>query len=951
MVKNHRLKRSFSPGSVRQLLAMLAVSALFGTQGAAADAESSARFYEDALQRYESGDYEAAVVQLKNAVEAESTNISARILLGKSYLISGNPVAARKEFRIALNAGADESSVLVPLGSAMLLQLKYEDLLDNIRPGRRSPDVESSVWMLRGEALLGLGKLREADEAFEESVLLAPNSVAGRLGQVSVHLRTGNLDDAERIANEARVLAPDSVEPLFLLAEVALARGNTAEGGALLDQVLERAPGHTDARLRRATLLLDSGEVELALIDVQRIRVAEPNNMQAAYLAAAALARSGDSQRAREAMQELSRAVVGLDPDLLDRHPSTMLVTGYVKYMQGNSEEAGQLLQRYVAIEPRHLGARKLLASIMIARGEPLSAVEVLEPVLTIHGSDPGLYRVLGRAYTVAGKHSRAARAFDRAVELDPEQTALLTERAVSNLSAGRVDEAVSDLEDVLLMDRSAKEPGYLLAQVLLGRGEFDRVLEIVDTLSEAEPDNPAVPNLAGGAWFGKGEWYASRQSFNAALKLDPEFVPARLNLGHLALIDGDIAGARAAFESILEDQPNEIGALVALATIDEREGRIAQAIEHLETARSADRGAIVAQLRLVALYIQQGEADQAMRIANDLEQVAPDNVAVVTAVGRARLAQGERPQALSTYRRASRLAGSSPVLLTMVASQQRLAGDTENARWSLVQALQADSSYVPARVALARLELESGRSEESRTHVEVLREALPESPVGDQLLGDVLMEEGEYAGAAEAFSRAQSIGGSEALMLRRFAALLDAGAATQAIAEMEQWIDLHPGGRSPRVALAYAHARAGRNADAIAVYESLLTDFPSDSEVLNNLAWLYLRIGDPRASEVAERAYKLAPSSPSVLDTFGWVLVSIGESDRGLAVLREAHSRAIGDPTIRFHLASALVKLGRRTAEARKHLADALESKADFEERRAAQSLLEELNKDKTGD
>ena len=58
-------------------------------------------------------------------------------------------------------------------------------------------------------------------------------------------------------------------------------------------------------------------------------------------------------------------------------------------------------------------------------------------------------------------------------------------------------------------------------------------------------------------------------------------------------------------------------------------------------------------------------------------------------------------------------------------------------------------------------------------------------------------------------------------------------------------------------------------------VYESLLAEMPNNTGVLNNLAYLLAVNNErlPEALEHAERAYKLRPDVPSILDTYGYVL------------------------------------------------------------------------------
>ena len=83
----------------------------------------------------------------------------------------------------------------------------------------------------------------------------------------------------------------------------------------------------------------------------------------------------------------------------------------------------------------------------------------------------------------------------------------------------------------------------------------------------------------------------------------------------------------------------------------------------------------------------------------------------------------------------------------------------------------------------------------------------------------------------------------------------------------------------------------------------------------------------------------------PSINDTLGWMLVQANAPQRGLAFLRNAHSRAGFVPTILYHIAVALHRL-ERNAEARRELESALASKRPFAERTAAQALLARIAK-----
>jgi Tfp pilus assembly protein PilF len=111
----------------------------------------------------------------------------------------------------------------------------------------------------------------------------------------------------------------------------------------------------------------------------------------------------------------------------------------------------------------------------------------------------------------------------------------------------------------------------------------------------------------------------------------------------------------------------------------------------------------------------------------------------------------------------------------------------------------------------------------------------------------------------------------------------------------------------------------------------------------LNNLASAYQSEKDPLALEYAEKANQLAPESPAILDTLGWILVEQGNMDRGLPLLQKAISLAPEMPAIRYHLAYGWAKSGDKT-KARKELEKTLASGKHFAEMDDARALLKQI-------
>jgi len=84
---------------------------------------------------------------------------------------------------------------------------------------------------------------------------------------------------------------------------------------------------------------------------------------------------------------------------------------------------------------------------------------------------------------------------------------------------------------------------------------------------------------------------------------------------------------------------------------------------------------------------------------------------------------------------------------------------------------------------------------------------------------------------------------------------------------------------------LAEQALRAGDLKTAVAQYQVVVSQQPNNIGALNNLAWAGGQLGDPKAMSYAERALKLAPDSPPVLDTAGVLLVTAGDTARGWSI------------------------------------------------------------------
>ncbi len=142
---------------------------------------------------------------------------------------------------------------------------------------------------------------------------------------------------------------------------------------------------------------------------------------------------------------------------------------------------------------------------------------------------------------------------------------------------------------------------------------------------------------------------------------------------------------------------------------------------------------------------------------------------------------------------------------------------------------------------------------------------------------------------------------------------------------------------------LATVYQQQNDNKQAEAHYNAILTEQPDNVLALNNLAFLYSQQNDPRALELAKKAYEKAPESAAILDTYGYILIKQGQPKEGLPILEKAASLAPKANDIQFHLAEAYVA-NDNTQKAIEILEPIVKAEQDFSEKKAAVSLLDKL-------
>lgn len=932
---------SHRPGRLSTRLHAALLGLLFAPL-VAATPEKAATYYEDALARYERNDVPGAIIQLKNAVQQDNRMVAAHLLLGKALLRNGELKPAEASFEQALKLGVNRSEVAVPLGRIFLTLGQPERVIDRISADGLPPAVRVEVLAMRGTAYAELGRERLAAEAFAEARLLDPKSIVPLLAEIPVLLAAGNVDRAATLAAQAIKLAPESAPAWNMQASVLHAKFDLANALAAYDRVLAIEPRHLDARVARAGLMFDLRRDAEAAKDLDFLKQSAPGEPRAAYLRALLASRQDDPAAVNAALGEAVKLVDALPRSWLAGRTQLLMLGALSHYGLRNLERSREYLDLVIKREPRHVGARKLLASIYVQTRDYTRALTLLGALQKELPNDPQVLYQLGSVHLAQRRYVAATEALERAAA---QLGSAEANRALglSQLGLGQNELGLANLEKSFAADPGNAGTGTTLAMLYMQRGEPKKALQTAEAMVKRDAANLTALNFLGVIRGAAGDRAGAREAYRQALAKDPNFRPAALNLARLDVGEGRFDDARRQLEQMLAKQRDDHNVIYELGLLEQRAGRIDDAVRHLQRAADIQRRDPRAGLALVDLLLGQRQADKAVEVARELSGRHRGSLAAQVALGRAYLAIADSTQARAAFNDATRLADFDPSLQVMIGRLQLAAGYADGAYYNAQKALQGRPDDADALALMVEVEARRGDAAKADAALKQLGARHPKSLQLATATGDLAMIRGQHAAAVTAYKAALAHAETTGNAINVARAHLAAGEAGKAASFLDEWVGKHPQDLVALKGLAEAQYRARQLTAARDSYARAASLDPRDGDLLNNYANLLLELNEPAALAQAEQAVKLDPNNAFYTGTLGWVLVQQGQVTAGLRHLRDARLRRPDSGEIRFRLAYALAKAGRE-AEARDELQAALATPGPWKGREDVAALKRQL-------
>ena len=660
----------------------------------------------------------------------------------------------------------------------------------------------------------------------------------------------------------------------------------------------------------------------------------------------------------REALRQAEAALALDEPQIAESRYRTALLEGWLllgalEHEDGRLQRAKQAFERaaVAAVEVRR--PHMALALVEMQLGEAERAVALLRSLMARDRSDAAVRRLVPRAL----------------------------------MAAGRVDEAIQDLEELRVLAPHDLENAYTLARAYLGQGRGEAAAARFAELTAARP-MAATHVLVGRTWRDFDDFPRAREELRKALELDPRVPRAHYYLGTVDLLDQGqdlLDQAMEHFEAELEVSPQDplTNLYLGIALVERRRHR--EAVPRLELAarRTADRedggradagpggGRADAFQFLGRAHLALDRVDEAVaafRRGLEIAEAEPEQVAARGPVdarkqqlsslhfqlAQALRRQGDEAAAAPHFDAAKRFSAGSAqgarelleayfededgdhslAATTWPLELSPLSGVAPEERAAVASAVK--NGLVQAYFDLGVLQTKAGRLDRAAALYAQAAEVEPGFPRLQYALGTALFNSGQFAAATAPLARAldETPGDGN---LRRMLAL--AWFNAQGYAEAAELLRDDPGRSGENPALEYTYAvalvRSGRGAEAEPVFARLLADNADWPELNVLLGQAHAQQDDYQAAtEYLERALAQKPDVAEAHGTLGDIYLRQGKLAEAEAALRAELRSHPGDQRAKYTLAVVL-DLDRKPQAALEVLGPLLEERPDFADAR----------------
>jgi tetratricopeptide (TPR) repeat protein len=643
-------------------------------------------------------------------------------------------------------------------------------------------------------------------------------------------------------------------------------------------------------------------------------------------------------------------------------------------YSHQRYNEADQLISRLQRDQTMTSDLGKLAAEVYLRNADPARAVELAVQAVAPTSKDYRDHIWLGQVYAAAGRMTEAEATLRRAVALaekNPDPWLALVHLFVREQQPAKAEDVLQQARQKL----PAEIAPLALAQGYDALGRPEQAEKEFQAAVAARPHDPARLQELANYYQRSGHPEKAiprlRKILAATDQVTSEVVKlTRRDLAVCLAADGGYQAFQEALHLLsqnLSSQHDRADVLAQGQVYATRAAYRKKAVECLERVAAREPLPVMQQFMLGRLYAQLGDWRKARPLLVQGLTQTPENFVYLSYFVEQLLRHDELSEAELWLDRLTHLVSGQPFVLKLQFEALALrgkAGEIKTLVADYLNETKSDAARQIRRLRTVAMLFDQVSQEDARTRPvlqplaeEFYRTLVARSGSGKDILAlaECLAHRGMISEALHCCEQAR--GKCPAEQVNAAAVMcLSTGKGTdaqieQVVQSCQSELQTKPHSAMLWTLLGALRALQGHYADAETCYRQVLKDDPTNTEAMNNLAFMLViqqrSLDDAQA--LLAQATELTGPEADLLDTQGVLYAQLGQYDRAIANLEEAVSQAPSTATY-LHLAAAYQAKGL-TQKVARVLQQARANGPDLDrllpwERQTNQQLIQELQR-----
>lgn len=402
-------------------------------------AQKDIKFIQDGTSLLEQGQYEKALVEFKNAVNANSKNPEAYYQRGRCFLYLNNFTEAKRDLDKAIELAPNTAAYYNLRGAA------YENMGDTVN-AVKNYNKTIGIDSTDARGYISLARVFEAQNKHEDAIRIADLGIKKSVNQLTLFVIKGNVlqslkDTTKAISAYKLALKKDSLMfgSNYALALICFERNKPKEALRFIENAIKGEPENGDGYIEKALILEELNDTIGAI---------------AAY-----------------------NKAVSID----SLNTFAYFTRGIYYKSHGNSAAAILDFSKVIRIDPTD-------ADAYLSRGESFAdtsncevALKDFEKAKKLTPNDPEVYFHIGLCQDETRYYREAIETFNYAIKLDSTNTQYFYSRGNTKYNLELLDDAKKDYFKALQLDSTNTGPLFNLGNIHFDRKEYENAIKYYD--------------------------------------------------------------------------------------------------------------------------------------------------------------------------------------------------------------------------------------------------------------------------------------------------------------------------------------------------------------------------------------------------------------------------------------------------------------------------------------